>query len=245
MFLQLDVHHSFDVVCCMMSKGGKEKNQIQSAYILSKRVSPPGPRPASSAPPPNLHHRNANTPSVTPEYALHGKGNLLEFPSAGRDSSRSGSALDRDSDDSNESIVDAEAKIRGLLSSYDTVMTPPVSVIPDTKPQKKKKKKHRKLLSFSTKRRSKERRKRGSIPTSTNSRPMMSEMEIREFGHRPLYDVYRSEHSQFRCIAVHRLTGIPGAKKAKGSEHYNVDEPYCIVQKVHVDRMRHDHHQMS
>lgn len=34
----------------------------------------------------------------------------------------------------------------------------------------------------------------------------------------------------------YRLTGLPGAKKAKGSEHYNVDEPYCIVHKVHVDQ---------
>merc|ERR1711879_551139 len=86
-----------------------DKNQIQSAYILSQR-DPSSMRPASSAPPPDLHHRL--TPSGTPEYThlsstqLVSSSTLVErYGSLARDTSRSGGSvgvdpLDRGSDES-------------------------------------------------------------------------------------------------------------------------------------------------
>jgi len=189
--------------------GGKDKNQIRAAYILSHQgqsttsICSLSMNQSSSAPPPPASHRDTDTPTGysrdmdTPQLCLQNM--------SIRETSYEDSMLDCDGEASDGHA----AKTRGpdILASYE-VMTPPVSVMADSTPKKKKNPKHRSLLSFSKKKKKKklkDRAKRGATPPpSTASRPMMTETEIRE------------------------LTGLPAAKKAKGSEHYNVDEPYPL-----------------
>ena len=210
--------------------GGKEKAAIQSAYILSNK-------PSNSVPPefykdnmasqsmtntPNFKNRygskrnHVNTPSGS--LNLNGS-NLLDFPNNNKyESDTSGNNYVTDSYDPGSPspyASDSEQSVQsttsangaksanngsGLLTNYD-VMTPPASVQlkQDKKKSKKQRQKHNRLKSFSLKRR---KSKKSKHHKGLESKPNMTMTEIVQ------------------------LTGIDGVKKAKGSDHHNVDEPY-------------------
>eukprot|EP01083_Nonionella_stella_P169187 573090_1 len=199
--------------------GGKDKSHIQSAFILSK--------PSSSVPPEFYQGRGASQSVVTPlstnaafqlkkrtpqhVYTPSGSGgslhNILSMSSNNYNQELIPAAYNTDQDSygspspHSQCFSDSGDK-PAILNHYD-VMTPPASVqmkqeIKKNKKEKQKEK-HRRLLSFSSRLRIKKKKKKQQ---NKMSRPNMSMQEV---------------------IA---LTGLPATKKAKGSDHHNVDEPY-------------------
>eukprot|EP01084_Bolivina_argentea_P039268 72579_1 len=202
--------------------GGKDKSHIQSAFILSK--------PSSSVPPEFYQQqggRGASQSVVTPlstnaafqlkkrtpqhVYTPSGSGgslhNILSMSSNNYNQELIPAAYNTDQDSygspspHSQCFSDSGDK-PAILNHYD-VMTPPASVqmkqeIKKNKKEKQKEK-HRRLLSFSSRLRIKKKKKKQQ---NKMSRPNMSMQEV---------------------IA---LTGLPATKKAKGSDHHNVDEPY-------------------
>eukprot|EP01083_Nonionella_stella_P312331 1116705_1 len=201
---------------------GKDKSHIQSAFILSK--------PSSSVPPEFYQQqggRGASQSVVTPlstnaafqlkkrtpqhVYTPSGSGgslhNILSMSSNNYNQELIPAAYNTDQDSygspspHSQCFSDSGDK-PAILNHYD-VMTPPASVqmkqeIKKNKKEKQKEK-HRRLLSFSSRLRIKKKKKKQQ---NKMSRPNMSMQEV---------------------IA---LTGLPATKKAKGSDHHNVDEPY-------------------
>eukprot|EP00485_Elphidium_margaritaceum_P003304 CAMPEP_0202692844 /NCGR_PEP_ID=MMETSP1385-20130828/7122_1 /ASSEMBLY_ACC=CAM_ASM_000861 /TAXON_ID=933848 /ORGANISM="Elphidium margaritaceum" /LENGTH=1923 /DNA_ID=CAMNT_0049348441 /DNA_START=155 /DNA_END=5926 /DNA_ORIENTATION=+ len=180
--------------------GGKDKNQIQSAFILSKKT---------SSVPPELGRR---LQSGTDSH-FKSTSEMSDIDNA----SDLDSAYGSDSELSTQHHA-GEHSSHDLLSTYD-VMAPPSSVQlkQEAKKQKKKKQKHTRLLSFgSKKRRNKQQQQQQQEHQNQNEKEA-------SLPHHHVNELSQPNMSQQEIVA---LTGLPGQKKAKGSDHHNVDEPY-------------------